>query len=79
MRILVIGNGFIATSLVKHLESENHELLVFSRKLNETIKKVTIYIIIIKNNIMIIYNYNITPLFHTYYYTYFHAIVVMQY
>jgi len=31
MKILVIGNGFIATSLVRRLESENHELLVFSR------------------------------------------------
>lgn len=37
MRILVIGNGFIATSLVKQLETENHELLVFSRRLNEII------------------------------------------
>jgi nucleoside-diphosphate-sugar epimerase len=37
MRILVIGNGFIATSIVKQLESENHELLVFSRKLNQII------------------------------------------
>ena len=37
MRILVIGNGFIATSLVKRLESENHELLVFSRTLNQSI------------------------------------------
>lgn len=38
MRILVIGNGFIATSLVKQLETENHELLVFSRRLNETME-----------------------------------------
>jgi nucleoside-diphosphate-sugar epimerase len=38
MRILVIGNGFIATSVVNKLESESHELLVFSRTPNERIK-----------------------------------------
>ena len=37
MKILVIGNGFIATSVVKRLESENHELLVFSRTYNDKI------------------------------------------
>lgn len=37
MKILVIGNGFIATSVVKRLESENHELLVFSRTPSERI------------------------------------------
>lgn len=37
MKILVIGNGFIATSVVKRLESESHELLVFSRTLSERI------------------------------------------
>jgi nucleoside-diphosphate-sugar epimerase len=34
MKILVIGNGFISTSIVKRLESENHEVLVFSRTYN---------------------------------------------
>ena len=38
MKILVIGNGFIATSLIQKLESEGHELLIFSRTLNENIK-----------------------------------------
>jgi len=37
MRILVIGSGLIATSVVKRLESESHELLVFSRTRNERI------------------------------------------
>ena len=31
MKILVIGNGFIAGAIVQRLESEGHELLVFSR------------------------------------------------
>jgi len=31
MKILVIGNGFIATSVIKRLQSEGHKLLVFSR------------------------------------------------
>ncbi len=34
----MIGNGFIATSVVNKLESESHELLVFSRTPNERIK-----------------------------------------
>ena len=37
MKILVIGNGFIATSVIKRLESENYELLVFSRTSSEKI------------------------------------------
>lgn len=37
MKILVIGNGFIATSVVKRLQSEGHELLVFSRTPKEGI------------------------------------------
>ena len=31
MKILVIGNGFIGSSIIHRLESEGHELLVFSR------------------------------------------------
>ena len=31
MKILVIGNGFIGSAIVKRLESEGHELLTFSR------------------------------------------------
>ena len=31
MRILVLGSGFVASSIVQKLESEGHELLVFSR------------------------------------------------
>ena len=31
MRILVLGSGFVASSIVQNLESEGHELLVFSR------------------------------------------------
>lgn len=38
MKILVIGNGFIATPLIQKLESEGHELLIYSRTLNEDIK-----------------------------------------
>jgi nucleoside-diphosphate-sugar epimerase len=33
MKILVIGNGFIAKSILDRLQSEGHELLVYSRKL----------------------------------------------
>lgn len=32
MKILVIGNGFIAKSIIERLQSEGHELLVYSRK-----------------------------------------------
>ena len=38
MKILVIGNGFIATPIIQRLESEGHELLIYSRTLNENIK-----------------------------------------
>jgi nucleoside-diphosphate-sugar epimerase len=38
MKILVIGNGFIATPLIQKLESEGHELLIYSKTLNENIK-----------------------------------------
>jgi nucleoside-diphosphate-sugar epimerase len=31
MKILVIGNGFIGSSIIHRLESEGHEILVFSR------------------------------------------------
>ena len=31
MKILVIGNGFIGSSIIQRLESEGHELLIFSR------------------------------------------------
>ena len=31
MKILVIGNGFIGASIIRRLESEGHELLVFSK------------------------------------------------
>ena len=38
MRILVIGSGFIATSIIHKLESEGHALLVYSRTKMEGIK-----------------------------------------
>lgn len=38
MRILVIGGGFIATPIIERLESEGHELLVFSRASNVRIR-----------------------------------------
>ena len=38
MKILVIGNGFIATPIIQRLESEGHNLLIYSRTLNENIK-----------------------------------------
>jgi nucleoside-diphosphate-sugar epimerase len=31
MKILVIGNGFIGTSIIRKLESEGHELLIYTR------------------------------------------------
>jgi nucleoside-diphosphate-sugar epimerase len=37
MKILFIGNGFIATPLIQKLESEGHELLIYSRTLKENI------------------------------------------
>lgn len=37
MKILVIGNGFIATPIIQRLESEGHEILVYSRTMNERI------------------------------------------
>ena len=37
MKTLIIGNGFIATSLIKILKSEGHELLVFSRAPSERV------------------------------------------
>jgi nucleoside-diphosphate-sugar epimerase len=38
MRILVIGNGFLARSIVERLESEGHEILIFSRTQNSKIQ-----------------------------------------
>jgi nucleoside-diphosphate-sugar epimerase len=38
MKILVIGNGFLATSIIERLESEGHEILIFSRTQNSSIK-----------------------------------------
>lgn len=34
MKVLVIGNGFLATQIVERLENEGNELLVFSRRQN---------------------------------------------
>lgn len=38
MKILVIGNGFIGTSIIQRLELEGHQLLIFSRKLKDGIQ-----------------------------------------
>ena len=38
MKILVIGSGFIASSIVARLEYEGHELLVYSRSVNPTLQ-----------------------------------------
>jgi nucleoside-diphosphate-sugar epimerase len=38
MKILVIGSGFIASSIIARLESEGHELLVYSRSVNPILK-----------------------------------------
>lgn len=38
MKILVIGNGFIATSIIQRLEAEGHELLIYSRSQKKDIK-----------------------------------------
>ena len=37
MKILVIGNGFIGSAIVKRLKLEGHELLIFSRTFNASI------------------------------------------
>jgi nucleoside-diphosphate-sugar epimerase len=38
MKILVIGSGFIGTTIIQHLESEGHELLIYSRSHNQKIR-----------------------------------------
>ena len=38
MKILVIGSGFIASSIAQRLEFEGHELLVYSRSVNPTLQ-----------------------------------------
>lgn len=38
MRVLVIGYGFIAKSIIRRLEAEGHQLLIFSRTLHEEIQ-----------------------------------------
>lgn len=38
MKILVIGNGFLATPIIQRLEVEGHNILVFSRKFHESIR-----------------------------------------
>ena len=38
MKILVVGNGFVASSIVQKLESEGHELLIYSRTASERLK-----------------------------------------
>jgi nucleoside-diphosphate-sugar epimerase len=37
MRILVIGSGFIGTSIIQRLHGEGHEVLVVSRRINDDI------------------------------------------
>ena len=37
MKILVIGNGFIASPIIQKLESEGHQLLIYSRTLKNEI------------------------------------------
>ena len=38
MKILVIGNGFLACPIVQKLDSEGHDVSVYSRKLNSNLK-----------------------------------------
>lgn len=38
MKILVIGNGFLGKSIIERLDSEGHEVLVFSRRFREEIQ-----------------------------------------
>jgi dTDP-6-deoxy-L-talose 4-dehydrogenase (NAD+) len=38
MKILIIGNGFLATSIIDKLESEGHEILIFSRTQSTRLK-----------------------------------------
>lgn len=36
MKVLIIGNGFIATEVINTLESEGHEILIFSKRLSDS-------------------------------------------
>jgi len=38
MKILVIGNGFIGSSIIQRLQSEGHELLIFSKTFKDGIR-----------------------------------------
>jgi nucleoside-diphosphate-sugar epimerase len=38
MKILIIGNGLLGTAMVKRLESDGHEILIFTRTRNESIQ-----------------------------------------
>jgi nucleoside-diphosphate-sugar epimerase len=38
MKILIIGNGFLGTDIVKRLESEGHEILIFARTRNANLQ-----------------------------------------
>ena len=42
MKILVIGSGFIGSEIANRLESEGHEIRIFSRTLNESLKDLQI-------------------------------------
>ena len=42
MRILVIGSGFLATPIVHRLESEGHEILIYTRTSSERIRSLQI-------------------------------------
>jgi nucleoside-diphosphate-sugar epimerase len=37
MKILVIGNGFLATPIIERLQTEGHDLLVYSRRIRQEI------------------------------------------
>jgi nucleoside-diphosphate-sugar epimerase len=42
MKILVIGSGFIGTEIANRLESEGHEIRIFSRRLNSSLKAIQV-------------------------------------
>ena len=50
MKILIIGNGLIASAIVQKLELEGHEILIFSRNFNKEIKENKEIEIIVKND-----------------------------
>ena len=50
MKILVIGSGFIGTAIIQRLESEGHEVLIYSRTFNEKVRSKQVFVNILDFN-----------------------------